>query len=207
MGNFLQVDVWMNWRRRSGDRRRGECGRRHQRRRATQPRVFFQCDSSNFGFGRVRRKGAFGQGGPDGRLDQIPGRDYFAAYVYARRVDGVDDRGQPESQVARRRFEGGDGFGVAGPRPDDQIFDRETRDLRRDGFRFPQIPAEVTRERRQVGNISLPATRRAARAARAVDAQGDVTELPGDVVVAPQHLAVDDDAHADAVGDADEDQV
>jgi hypothetical protein len=34
-----------------------------------------------------------------------------------------------------------------------------------------------------------------------------VTELPGDVVMAPQHLAVDNDAHADAVGDADEDQI
>src|SRR5262249_58192434 len=130
----------------------GEGGRRHQRRRAAQPRVLFQCDSSNFGFGRVRRKGAFGQGGPDGRLDQIPGRDYFAAYVYARRVDGVDDRGQPESQVARRRLERGDGFGVAGPRPDDQIFDRETRDLRRAGFRFPPILSEVPREPRQVGD-------------------------------------------------------
>src|SRR5262245_3233259 len=169
--------------------------------------MLFQRDSSDLGPGRVRRKGAFGQTCADGGFDQVPGRDYFAADVYASRVYGVDDRGETESQVARRRFERGDGFSVAGPRPDDQIFDRECRDLRRDGLRFAQVPSEIARERRQIGDVSLPAARRAARAPRAVDAQRHVAELPRDVVMAPQHFAVNNDAHADAVRDADEDQV
>src|SRR5262249_60107426 len=118
-----------------------------------------------------------------------------------------DDRGQPESEIARRRFQRGDGFRVAGPRSDDQIFDRESRDLRGDRLRFPQIPSEVTRERSQIRYVGFPAARRAARAARAVNAQRDMTELSGDVVMPTQHLAVDDDAHADAVGNADEDQI
>src|SRR5262249_51080236 len=134
----------------SSDRRRGEGGRGDQRRRAAQSRMLVQRDSPNFGLGRVRRKGAFGQTGSDCGFDQVPGRDYFAADVYARRVYGVDDRGQPESQVARRSFERGDRFRVSGPRPDDQIFDSEGRDLRRDWFRLAQVPPEVARERRQV---------------------------------------------------------
>src|SRR5262245_27238225 len=193
--------------RRSSDWRRGKSRRRHQRRRAAQSRMLVQSDISDFGLGRVRRKGAFGQTDPDRGFDQVPGRDYFATDVYARRVYGVDDRGQPESQVARRSFERGDRFRVSGPRPDDQIFDREGRDLRRDWFRLAQVPPEVARERRQVGDVSLPAACRAAGAARAVYAQRDVAELSRDVVMTPQHLTVDDDAHADAVRDADENQV
>src|SRR5262249_29482564 len=175
--------------------------------RPAQTRMLFECDSSNLCPGRVRRKGAFRQAGPNGWFDQVPGRDYFAADIYTRRVYGVDDRGQSESQVARRSFERGNGFRVAGSRPDDQIFDRESRDLRRNGLRFAKVPSEIARERRQIRDVSFPATRRAAWAPRAVNAQRDVTELPGDVVMAPQHLAVDDDAHAYAVGDADEDQI
>src|SRR5262245_63712366 len=82
--------------------------------------MLVQRDSSDFGLGRVRRKGAFGQTGPDCGFDQVPGRDYFTADVYARRVYGVDDRGQSESQVSGRRFERGDRFRVSGPRPEDR---------------------------------------------------------------------------------------
>ncbi len=58
-------------------------------------------------------------------FDQIPRRRDFAADVHARRIGRIDDGGQAQAEIAGGRLDRRDGFGVARPRPRDQVLDAE----------------------------------------------------------------------------------
>ena len=114
---------------------------------------------------------------------------------------------EAEAEVVRGGLQRRDRLAVAAARPRDEVVHGEGRDLGGDRLARRDLAAEVARQRREVRDVRLPAAVGAARARRAVDVERRVAELAGDVVAAADHLAVDDEADAEAVGDREEHEV
>src|SRR6185369_12963792 len=66
---------------------------------------------------------------------------------------------------------------------------------------FGQIPTEVTRQGREIRSVGLQAATRSTHALRSIEIKRCVPKLAGDLTVAAQQFAIDDDADAQAVGD------
>ena len=123
-----------------------------------------------------------------------------------RRIDRVDDRAQPESEIPRRREQRGQRLGVAASGARDQVVHvSAVSAVASVGSR--RVAPEVARQRGEVRDVGLPASGRAAPAARAIDVERHVAELAGDVVLPADQLAAEDHADAEAVGDRDVDEV
>ena len=106
-----------------------------------------------------------------------------------------------------RRMQRRDGLAVSAARAGDEVVDRERRDLGGNRLARREVPPEVPRQRGEVRDVGLPAPRGAARAGRPLARERHVAELARHVVPAPQHFAVHDDAHAEAVRHGEEDEV
>src|SRR5688572_31367836 len=150
---------------------------------------------------------SFTQSTAHDRFDQTPRGRYFAADVNARRIDGVNDGRETETEITRGGVDRRQRLCIAGASARDQILDGETHRLRFTRPRIRKIAPEVTRQRRQVRNVRLPTTGRAARTSWTIDAQRHVSKLACRVVPPAHHFAIHDYAHAHAVRDADEHRI
>ena len=89
----------------------------------------------------------------------------------------------------------------------DEIVHGEGRGLNGKRLVFREIAAEVSRQRGQVRDVTLPTSVDSAGAAGSVDAQGHMPEFAGHIVLPAQQLSPHDHSHAESVGDAHEDEV
>ena len=144
--------------------------------------------------------------GAHGALDEVPGRVISPPMYNACRIERVDDRRQAQPEVARSGLRAA--TALASPARARAIRSSMVKCARAASpGRLSAGSAEVAGQRGEIRDVRLPAAVRAARTPRTVERQRHVPELAGDVVTAAQHLAVDDDADADAVRDAHEHQV
>src|SRR5688572_7791478 len=119
----------------------------------------------------------------------------------------MDDAREPETQIpgGGLKRSGRLRVAIAGARND--VLDRES--LLLDGNRSCCFgrSIEIARDGGAVRYVGFPAASRAAGTAGAIERERNMSELPRGVVAPAERLAMDDDADAKAVGNADEDQV
>ena len=123
-------------------------------------------DRTNRRRGHRRRQCALLDRGAHRRLDQFPRCRDLAADVHRGRIEGIDDGGQADAEIATGRLQRRSRFEIGAARADEQIVNRERLARRRSRLGvLVRNSGSTSRGSRH----TLPSIRRAARATRPID--------------------------------------
>ena len=182
------------------DLRRSEQGRRHQRRRASEPGKARGRLRNERRLRRKRGQRALTDDARHHRSELVPRLGDLAADEDLGGVERVDDHREAAAQMTRRFLE----RIARAPLPRacacDDVVDGESRPpAASPGFRRRKRVSEVPGERGEVGGVRLETAMRAAQAFRPARIDRHVSELARGVVVSAHHLAIHDDSRSDAI--------